>query len=101
MITQVLRGKTPYKNEDLKPFKKVVAAVFEEVASENPGKSYKELLPLVGEEARKRLELHRKSTDQSPPRLPRKRGKSTVPKEPPATDPLLAELEAMNKSLRR
>lgn len=89
------------QNEDLKPFKKVVAAVFEEVASENPGKSYRELLPLVGEEARKRLELHKKSTDQSPPRLPRKRGKSTVPKEPPATDPLLAELEAMNKSLRR
>lgn len=89
------------QNEDLKPFKKVVAAVFEEVASENPGKSYRELLPLVGNEARKRLELHKKSTDQSPPRLPRKRGKSNVPKEPPATDPLLNELEAMNKSLRR
>lgn len=98
------------ENEDLRPFKKVVAAVFEEVASEAPGKTYSELLPKVGDEVRNRLELHRKTAtetpaaptpgdEDNPPRLPRKKGRSATPKTKPSTDPLLEELEDMNKSL--
>ena len=96
------------ENKDLKPFKKVVAAVFEEVASENPGKTYGEILPKVGTEVRNRLELHQKAlTVTQPeikstvPRLPRKRGRSSMLENQPSTDPLMNELEAMNKTLGR
>ena len=51
-------------NEDLAPFKKVVGAVFEEVASENPDKEYSELFEDVAKGARKNLELVRKATEE-------------------------------------
>jgi hypothetical protein len=85
-------------NEDLKPFKKVVATVFEEISSENPGKTYKEILPKVSEEARKRLELHKTVTQQKAPRLPNSKGRST-PRTKPSTDPLMSEIEKMNMTL--
>jgi hypothetical protein len=90
-------------NEDLKPFKKVVATVFEEIASENPGKPFEEIFPMVADESRKRLELHKKVTQPTnkPPRLPNRKNRVTVPATKPTTDPLLAELEEMNKTLRR
>lgn len=92
------------ENEDLKPFEKVVAAVFEELASESPGKGYDELLPSVSTEVRNRLELHRKAADdnkdKSPRRLPRNKGRST-PKDKPLTNSLMKELEDMNESLGR
>jgi hypothetical protein len=89
-------------NPDLKPFKKVVANVFEELASENPDKSYKDLLVNVEAETRKRLDLHKKATannDNKPPRLPRAKGGKRGPQDKPNTDPLLAELEEMNNTL--
>ena len=92
------------ENEDLKPFKKVVAAVFEEIASDNPGKSYNELLPDVADEARKRLDLHKKATSTSTrksPKLPRRKQRTVIPEDKPNTNPLLNELEEMNKTLRR
>lgn len=90
-------------NEDLKPFKKVVATVFEEIASENPGKPFEELFPMVADESRKRLELHKKVTQPTnkPPRLPSRKNRVTVPATKPNPDPLLRELEEMNKTLRR
>lgn len=91
-------------NQDLKPFKKVVAAVFEEIASDNPGKSFDDLFPLVADEARKRLDLHKQVTSgqtSKPPKLPSRKGRPSVPNEKPKTDPLLSELEQMNKTLRR
>ena len=92
------------QNPDLKPFKKVVAAVFEELASQHSDKRYDEVLAKVGDEVRKRLDLHKKAsktTKKSAPRLPGKRSSAGRPKEQPKTDSLLSELEEMNKVLGR
>jgi len=87
-------------NKDLAPFKKVVAAVFEEVAAKNPDKKYGELLNEVGDEARKRLELHKKVTSgPSAPRLPNKKGSPPAKPNRPDTSSLQSEIELMNKSL--
>jgi len=91
-------------NPDLEPFKKVVSSVFEEMASANPEKPFEEVLEDVGKETRKRLELHKKAIESpSPsdpkPRLPRKKGQPGKPNLQPSTDPLLAEIEAMDKAL--
>ena len=90
-------------NADLKPFKKVVATVFEELASDNPDKSYKDLLTEVETETRKRLELHKKAVSNNksdkPPRPPNAKPGKRGPVTKPNTDPFLAELEAMDKSL--
>ena len=96
-------------NEDLKPFKKVVAAVFEEIASENPDKPYTELMDEVADETRSRLELVKKATDKTPnqnnnsnpPRLPQKKSKPGNTRAKPQTNSLLNELEEMNKTLGR
>ena len=89
-------------NEDLKPWKKTVAAVFEEKAAENPDKSYNDLLPEVATETRKRLGLKKDATKHkdtdTPPRLPRKKGgPRQQPK--PDTDPLMNEMDEMDKAL--
>ena len=89
-------------NQDLSPFKKVVAAVFEEIASDNPDKEMEALLPMVADESRKRLELHKKATDKvtrKSPRLPTRKGRMTITEDKPNTDPLLNELQEMNKVL--
>lgn len=107
------RNKFYSENKDLKPFQKVVAAVFEEVAAENPGKKYDELLDDVAKETRNRLDLHKKATDKNDkdenketekgkgPKLPRKKGSSGRSTEPPETDPLLDDIDEMNKTIRR
>lgn len=106
-VTNLQRASEQFyeENPDLTPFKKVVASVFEEMASENPDKSYDQLMKEIAPEVRKRLELYKKAaqpTDKSnPPRLPRKKGKPGRAQEKPKTDPLQAELEAMNKTLGR
>jgi len=93
-------------NKDLKSFKKVVAAVFEDLASQNPDKKYSELLVDVGTETRKRLDLHKKAVNPiddkdkgKPPRLPTGKGGPGDKHEKPDTSPLQAEIEAMNKTL--
>jgi len=40
-------------NKDLAPFKRVVASVFEELASKNPDKKYQDILNDVATESRK------------------------------------------------
>jgi len=94
-------------NKDLVPFKKVVSAVFEEAFAENPDKGYLEVMKGVGPEVRKRLELHKKAVNpepdppdsNNPPKLPRKKSQPRQPSDKPDTDPLLAEIDEMNKSL--
>lgn len=99
-------------NKDLEPFKKVVSAVFEDVAAENPDKRFDEILNDVAGESRKRLGLQRKAenkagdknkgTDKGKlPRLPRKKGKSGQTSNKPNTEPLQDELDEMNKILGR
>jgi len=91
-------------NKDLEPFKKVVAAVFEEVATEHPGKDMMDILPMVADKSRERLELHNKaikSDTKRAPRLPSRKRRVTIPEDKPNTNPLLNELEEMNKTLRR
>lgn len=93
------------ENPDLVPFKKVVATVFEEVASDHPDKDYKELLNEVGKEARHRLDLHKKAvenpTNKQGPRLPKSRGGSRNSDGQPDVSPLQKELAAMDKVVRR
>jgi len=94
-------------NADLSPFKKVVAAVFEEVAAANPDKKYSELLAEVGTETRKRLDLHKKAVEkesgkkEGSPRLPQKKGTREGIHEKPNTSPLQDEIAEMNKSIGR
>lgn len=94
-------------NKDLVPFKKVVAVVFEELASQNPDRKYNEVLDLVALEVRERLELHKKvdkenkSKDGKPPRLPAKKGGQRQSIDKPEISPLQAELDEMNKVIRR
>lgn len=92
-------------NKDLAPFKKVVAAVFEEVAAENPGKKFDQLLGDVAKESRKRLELSNQARQNQEPKnkpktptLPHKRG-SQNRGNVPETKGIEAELDAMDKVL--
>lgn len=89
-------------NEDLLPWKKSVASVMEELISEQPDKTYEELLPQVATEVRKRLGLHkdanRRKDDNPPPPPPRKKGGQRQQSKPD-TDPMLKELDEMDKAL--
>lgn len=92
-------------NADLEPFKKVVSVVFEELAASNPAKTYGELLKDVSTEARKRLDLHLKpvpkqpADERKPPKLPKKSGSVGRAADVPKSNPLLNEIEEMNKVL--
>jgi len=90
------------KNVDLQPFKKVVAATFEEIASANPDWSYEKAMEETGKEARNRLELHKKAIDNNKdklPKLPNNKGNRRGRQNQPDTNPLLSELDAMNNVL--
>jgi hypothetical protein len=96
------------ENKDLVPFKRVVAAVFEEVASKNPDKKYGELMELVGPEVRTRLALHKqavkeeKKEEERKPRLPNaKGGPRHSPETKPNTSAISNEIAEMNKALGR
>lgn len=90
-------------NPDLAPFKKVVAAVFEETQTKNPSKKFTELLDEVGKEARRRLDLHKRTDTKTNkgPRLPTKKGGPKDSTEKPDTSPLQSEISEMNKGLGR
>lgn len=95
-------------NEDLKPFEKVVGAVFEEIAAENPDKKISEMIGDVEKETRKRLELYKKAIEPKPkpkldepitPRLPGVRGQRRESQLKPDVSPMLNEIDEMNKIL--
>lgn len=91
-------------NEDLKAFPKVVAVVFEELASNAPGKPYSEIIKEVAPEVRKRLNLQTQATKpkeekKDPPRLPHKGKNPSRGTEKPNLSNIEAELDAMDKSL--
>lgn len=98
-------------NKDLVPFKRVVAAVFEEIAAKNPDKKYSELMNLTAPEARKRLELHKQAVkkeaeenkeNNKSPRLPNaKGGNRQTQTQKPNTSAIEKEISEMNKTLRR
>jgi len=91
-------------NEDLVPWKKTVAAVFEEKIAENPDRTYSELLPDVATETRKRLGLKKEAIkpkpkdNDTPPKLPRKKGGPRQQPKPDVTD-LEKEFDEMDKAL--
>ena len=88
-------------NKDLVPWKKTVGAVFEELISENPNKTYEELLPDVSKITRERLALHKQATgktDDPPPKLPHK-GKGKRQTTKPDTTLLENELDDMDRVL--
>jgi hypothetical protein len=96
-------------NADLVPFKRVVAAVFEEIAAKNPDKKYSELMTLTAPEARKRLELHKEAVKKvseeekgKSPRLPgAKGGQRQSQSQRPNTSAIENEISAMNKAIGR
>lgn len=92
------------ENEDLKPFKKVVATVFDDLIAENSDRTYAEVMAEVAPEVRKRLELPKptkKSDKSTPPRLPRKKAKSGRTEHKSKPDPLQSELAEMDEALGR
>jgi len=106
IVTNLQRASEQFYNDnkDLLPFKKVVASVWEDVASANPDKSLEDLLTDVASEARSRLELQKKVNDEqrkTPPRLPKVRSGVRQTEVKQITDPLISELDEMNKTLRR
>lgn len=107
IITELNKASEDFyvNNEDLKPFKKVVALTFEEIAAKNPDKHYSELMDEVATETRKKLQLHKevKQSEKSKksPRLPNKGTKSGSIGEKPDTSSLESEIESMNKSIGR
>jgi len=93
-------------NEDLKPFKKVVAAVYEEVASENPDWKITDVFSEVEKETRKRLELHKQTKDNLKPDNKAQKPKPNFPKtkssrarQKPNTNRLISEIDKMNEVL--
>jgi len=99
-------------NKDLVPFKRVVAAVFEDIVAQNPDKKYTELMNLVAPEARKRLDLHKQVRREEKnekggekkgggPRLPEAKSnlKHSLQKSNPTS--LESEISEMNKLLGR
>jgi len=94
------------RHKDLAPFKRVVATVFEEIASKNPDKKPDDILEDVAKEARSRLELHKKTTvpdnnSDRHPRLPGKKGASGKPTDQPKVTAIESELAEMNKVIGR
>lgn len=85
-------------NPDLKPFKKVVATVFEELSSKNPGKKYEDYMKDLADTVRKRLNLVKKASVTKPPQVRGASGRN-VPK--PKVDKLEADIAAMNQLLNR
>ena len=103
------------ENPDLEGFPRVVAAVFEEVSAKSPDKGFKDMLEEVGKEARIKLDLHKKATEEDPskgdpseskkkevkpPRLPGKKGTRTSGDQPNVTS-LESEIGEMNKTVGR
>jgi hypothetical protein len=93
------------ENKDLQPFKKVVAVVFDELASANPTKNYDELIKEVAPEVRKRLDLKKEVKEPTTkkvdsPKLPQKGGR-VGRSDKPTLEPLQAELEEMNRVIGR
>jgi hypothetical protein len=98
------------ENEDLVPFKKVVAAVFDDVAANNPDRNYNELMNLVAPEARKRLGLKRQvatkqKDNEDRSKAPKLHGPRNTQRQSLSQKKNLSSLESeiseMNKSLGR
>jgi hypothetical protein len=96
-----------YKNNpDLEPFRKTVATMFEEVATEHPDWTHEKLLKASEKMTREKLGIEKKANPQPEPKpksppLPRKRSQHRQTNNPEPSDPMLAEIEAMEKSLWR
>ena len=92
-------------NKDLKPFKKAVAAVYEELASENPDWKLNKIFTETEKETRKRLELQKKAGATSAPTTSAPKGprfpktKTSRSRQKPNTSHLLSEIDKMNETL--
>lgn len=92
-------------NKDLLPFKKAVAQVYEELASENPDWKLGKMFEELEKETRTRLDLQRKATVTNAPVTATPKGpkfpktKTTRTKPKPKTGGLLKEIDDMNAPL--
>jgi len=110
IVTQIINAKeasaTFYTdNEDLVPYKKTVADVFEEVIKGNPGKTYDELFDTIASKSREKLKLpkpsNKKVVKPKAPKLPSKKGKSGKPVVKPKPNEEQSQIDEMNTTLRR
>ncbi len=94
-------------NNDLKPFKKAVSAIFETEVAKDPSKNYKDILKAVADETRKSLNLpapsdknpeDNKDKERGTPKLPKK-GSQQRASAKSKPSPLISELDEMDKSL--
>ena len=92
-------------NADLKPFKKVVATIFDELIATNPNRPYSEVMLDVAPEVRKRLELPTQVTKKvdkgNPPKLPNKKSKPGRANIKPKPNPIEDGINEMNEVIRR
>lgn len=95
------------ENKDLKPFRKVVGVVFDEISGQDPKAPFTEVLRKVGDETRKRLELKKpdvksviKDKDDPPP-LPRHKSGGRSPQPKNESNPIISQIDEMNKTLNR
>lgn len=93
-------------NEDLKPFKKVVAHVFDDLVATNPDKPYSDIMSDVAPEVRKRLELPKyikkqKEAKKTPPKLPSKKKKPGRATPKSDIGSLEESINTMNETLKR
>lgn len=93
------------RNKDLKGFKKVVSAVYEELVAENPDWNVDKAFEETEKETRNRLELYKKAVSTEAPTTKAPRGpvfpktKTSRQRKKPETSSLLAEIDEMNKDL--
>jgi hypothetical protein len=88
-------------NEDLKPYKKVVAAAFEGVMSEHSDWKVEDMMKETEKVARGTLELHKvvQKKDVKKPSLPPGSKGNRQSRQKPQTSQLLDDIDAMNKDL--
>ena len=98
------RDKFYSENEDLAPFKAVVAVVFEEIASKNSDKKLDDIMSLVAPEVRTRLQLKKAAVKEEKKEAPRLHGSKGGlqrgnQREKPDTSGIAGEIAEMNKAL--
>lgn len=89
-------------NKDLIPHRAKVSEVYKDLASANPDKDHIELLELTGPAVRKKYDIKPTKSDDKddpPPRLPSKKRQQRQSQKQKQSDPVLNELDEMDKAL--
>lgn len=88
-------------NKDLANHRDKVSEVYKDLAAQNPDKDHLQILELTGPEVRKRHSIKpvKQDDDETPPRLRKKGTQQRQPTQQKQSNPMLDELDAMDKAL--